>query len=319
MLTRRAFLATTPLLAAGAPALAGLQAGARPLIDNVGVQLFTIPTMLERSFPNAMKLLAAIGYSEIETFGPYDWSAPVAQERWRVTAQSLAFKGSGYFGLTPPAVRRLFDDLGLKSPSMHTDLESLRTRLGPMAEAAHVIGQRYVVLPAIPADERKDLDAYKRMADEFNQIGAKAASLGLRFGYHNHGYGLKAMNGVVPFELLVERTDPKTVFLQMDLYWVTAGGADPVQYLQRYKGRYYSVHIKDMASRQRFAGDGGDSAQWIALFPYIADAGQGVMDLPTILKAAKASGVEHYFVERDQSPSADETLRSSYRYLAALR
>lgn len=321
MQTRRAFLKQVSVLAGGVP-LAASESGrqAQPaLLDRVGLGLFTVPTLLEKDFAGTMKLLASIGYSEIETFGPYSWSAQAAQDRWKVTSQSLAFKGSGYFGLTPAAVRRILDDHGLTSPSMHTDLDSLRTRLEPMAEAARALGQRYVVLPAIPAGERQGLDGYRRMADEFNRIGGQAAKLGVRFKYHNHGYGLKAVDGVVPFELLVERTDPAVVDLQMDVYWVTAGNADPVAYLQRYKGRFKSLHVKDMAKPVRFAGDGGDSSQWIALFPYIADAGRGVLDLAAILAAAKRSGAEHFFVERDQTPTPEETLRGSYTYLASLR
>jgi sugar phosphate isomerase/epimerase len=321
MHTRRAFVKHVSLLSAGLWPWAkrGTGHAARTaLLDRLGVGLFTIPTMVEKDFAGTMKVLAAIGYKEIETFGPYSWSAQAAQDRWRVTSQSLAFKGSGYFGLAPAAVRRILDDHGLTSPSMHTDLDSLRTRLEPMGEAARVLGQRYVVLPAIPASERQSLDAYRRMADTFNQIGAQAAKLGMRCKYHNHGYGLKAVDGIVPFELLIDRTDPAVVDLQMDLYWVTAGGADPIAYLQRYKGRYKSLHVKDMAKPVRFAGDGGDSSQWIALFPFITDAGRGVLDLPAILSAAKAAGVEHFFLERDQTPTPDETLRSSYRYLSSL-
>jgi sugar phosphate isomerase/epimerase len=321
MHTRRSFLKHASALAGGLPVLARTAAGhaARsPLLDRLGVGLFTIPTMVDQDFTGTMKTLASIGYKEIETFGPYPWSAQAAQDRWRVTSQSLAFKGSGYFGLAPAAVRRILDDHGLRSPSMHTDLDSLRTRLEPMAEAARVLGQRDVVLPAIPASERQDLDGYRRMADEFNQIGTRAARLGLRFVYHNHGYGLRALDGIVPFEMLVERTDPAAVNLQMDLYWVTAGGADPVTYLQRYKGRYKSLHIKDMAKPVRFNGDGGDSSQWIALFPFITDAGRGVLDLHAILSAAKRAGVEHFFIERDQTPTPEQTLRDSYRYLSSL-
>jgi sugar phosphate isomerase/epimerase len=187
-----------------------------------------------------------------------------------------------------------------------------------MAEAAHVLGQRYVVLPAIPPSERQNLDGFRRIADEFNEIGARAAALGVRFKYHNHGYGLKPVDGIVPFELLADRTDPAVVDLQMDIYWTTAGGADPIAYLERYAGRYKSVHVKDMSEPVRFAGDGGDPAQWIELFPYIADAGSGVLDLAAILSAAKRSGVEHFFLERDQTSTPDETLQRSYRYLSSL-
>lgn len=319
MRTRREFLTQTVAVglaaATGELALEGVQA---MRLDRLGVGLFTIPTMLERDFAGTLKTLASIGYREVETFGPYSWSAQSAQDRWKVTSQSLAFKGSGYFGLTPKAVRRILDDNGLTSPSMHSDLDSLRTRLEPMAEAAHVLGQRYVVLPSIPARERQTLDGYRRIADEFNEIGARATKLGVRFTYHNHGYGLKPVDGVVPFELVAGRTDPAAVALQMDLYWTTAGGVDPIAYLQRYKGRYVSIHIKDMARPVRFEGDGGDPSQWIALFPHIADAGAGVLDLAGILSAAKRSGVQHFLLERDQTPTPEDTLRGSYRFLSSL-
>jgi sugar phosphate isomerase/epimerase len=126
------------------------------------------------------------------------------------------------------------------------------------------------------------------------------------------------MEGTIPFELVAERTDPGVVDLQMDVYWTTAGGADPVAYLRRFAGRYASVHIKDMSKRVRFAGDGGDAAQWIELFPYITDAGRGVLDLTGILSEARRSGVRHWFVERDQSPAPEETLGASYRHLSGL-
>jgi sugar phosphate isomerase/epimerase len=315
MTTRREFLTSASALAAGV--VTGPAQGAG--LDRLGVGLFTIPTMLERDFAGTMKTLAAIGYKEIETFGPYPFSAASAQERWKTVSASLNFKGSGYFGLSSREVKAILDGHGLTSPSMHTDLDSLRTKLEPMAEAAHVIGQRYLVLPAIPEAERRNLDGYKRMAGEFNRIGARAAALGLRFAYHNHGYGLVPMEGRVPFEVIADGTDRAFVDLQMDLYWTTAGGADPVAYLRRFAGRYVSVHVKDMAKRVRFAGDGGDSAQWIELFPYIADAGAGVLDLAGILAEARRAGVRHFFLERDQTPTPDETLRASYRYLSGLR
>ena len=322
MTTRRDFL--TDAAAAAAGMAAGLAnehtvSAQSARLDRLGVGLFTIPTMLERDFAGTMKLLAAIGYKEIETFGPYPFSAESAQQRWKTVSASLNFKGSGYFGLTPRDVKSILDGSGLTSPSMHTDLDSLRTRLEPMADAAHVLGQRYVVLPAIPAEARQNLDGYRRMADEFNRIGTRAAALGLRFVYHNHGYGLVPLDGRIPFEVVAEGTDAAVVDLQMDVYWTTAGGADPVAYLKRFAGRYSSIHIKDMAKRVRFAGDGGDAAQWIELFPYIADAGTGVIDLAAILTEARRAGVRHFFVERDQSPTPEDTLRASYRYLSALR
>lgn len=287
-------------------------------LDKIGVGLFTIPTMLEKDFAGTMATLASIGYKEVETFGPYNWGAPSAQQRWDAITPHLAFKGSGYFGLTAPQVRKILDDNGLTSPAMHVDLDSLRTHLEPMSEAAAILGQRYVILPSIPFDERRSLDDYRRIADEFTQIGSRADKLGMRFAYHNHGYGHYPIDDVVPFDLLIGLTDPSVVDLEMDIYWTAAGGVDPIKLLERYPNRYKALHIKDMSKPVRFTGDGGDSSQWIALFDYVVDAGDGVLDLPNIVATAKRLGVQHFLIERDQTPTPIETLEKSYMYLAGL-
>ena len=106
--------------------------------------------------------------------------------------------------------------------------------------------------------KRQSLDDYKKMADAFNVIGENAKKAGVKFGYHNHGYGLKEVNGRIPLRVLLDNTDASLVFLEMDLYWTTAGGADPVELLNHYRGRYRLVHIKDMAKKVHFSGDGGE-------------------------------------------------------------
>lgn len=287
-------------------------------LERIGVQLFTLPRLLEKDFPATLELLAEIGYTELEFFGPYPFSVPAAHARWEAITPSLDFTQSGYFGRSVEEVRALMDRHGLSSPSMHIDLGTLTERLDETVEAAHTLGQRYAGISAIPADMRRTLDDYRRVADTFNDIGARMRPAGLRFLYHNHGYGLVEMEGEIPFRVLVERTDPDLVALEMDVYWTTAGGADPVAYLKDYPGRFRLMHIKDMAESVRFAGDGGEAAQWIELFPYMADAGSGVLDLPAILAEARRSGVEHFLLERDQAARPEEALRNSYRYLAAL-
>ena len=106
-------------------------------LERIGLGLFTIPHRLQESFADSMKRLAEIGYKEIEFFGPYAFSSPEAHETWKPIAEALGFSQSGYFGLTPAEARRVLDDNGLTSPSIHTDMETLRTQLGPLAEAAH--------------------------------------------------------------------------------------------------------------------------------------------------------------------------------------
>ena len=285
-------------------------------LDKIGLQLFSIPKLLEKDFAGTLKMVAQIGYKEIEFYGPYPFSTAEAKESWKGLRDAVGFSGSGYFGLPVHEVKKILDDNGLSSPSMHADLSTLNNNLAEMAEAAHILGQTYVVLPSYKTEQ--NLDGYKRLADQFNKIGAHAHQLGLRFAFHNHGNGLKVMEGKIPLDYILEQTDPKLVFLQMDIYWTTAGGIDPIAYLDKYPGRYRLMHLKDMAKQMRFSGDGGDPKQWIELWPYMTDAGSGVLDLKSIISHGEKSGVEHFILERDIVPDPEIALVKSYKYLAGL-
>ncbi len=288
----------------------------KPSLDRIGVQLWTLPKLLVKNFEDALKMLANMGYKELEFYGPYPFSSSEATERWKSITPSLGFSGSGYFGHSVKEVKEILDRYALSTPSMHIDMETLHKKLNETAEAAHILGQKYVTIPSAPT--RTTLDAYKKDADEFNEISASADKLGLRFAYHNHGNGLKEMEGTIPLNLILERTDPKLVSFEMDIFWMTAGGADPVAYFEKYPGRFRLMHIKDMTRLVRFSGDGGEPSQWIELFPYITDAGSGVLDLKKILSSAKKSGVQHFLVERDLMPNPEQELPKSYKHLAGL-
>ena len=319
MTHRRNFLKATAAMLAGNIFSSKLNAKppvnwkSRGGLDKIGVQLFSIPLLSEKDFTGTMKMLAEIGYKEIEFFGPYSFSAQEDKERWQAVAPSVGFSGSGFFGFSVKEVKKILDDNGLSAPSMHTGTATLKEAMDEMAEAAHVLGTKYVILPSSPT--QKDLDGYKKLADDFNEIGSEARKRDIRFAYHNHGNGLRAIDGKIPFDLIVERTDPKLVFFQMDIYWMTAGGVDVSAYLDKYPGRFRLMHVKDMAKDVRFSGDGGDPQQWMELFPYLANAGGGVLDLEKILSHAKRSGVEHFIVERDLAPNPEDDLRRSFTYL----
>ena len=321
MVNRRHFIKSAAAVALGS-AFTGYPAFPNRIpenrLDRVGIGLFTIPHMLEQDFAGALQLLAEIGYKEIETFGPYPYSVPEVFASWEPVAQSIGLSESGYYGHTPQEVRAMMDEHGLSSPSMHIDLGTLQTRLGEVAEAAHALGQRYAGIAAIPPEMRTSLDDYKRIADLFNELGTSMRDVGLQFMYHNHGYGLVELDGEIPFNLILDRTDPEVVVMEMDIFWMTAGRADPVEYLEAYPGRFKLMHIKDMTEVVHFEGDGGNPSQWIALFPHMADAGSGVLDLAAILEAASKSGTDHFYLERDLAADPDVTLNASYQYLSAL-
>ncbi len=319
---RSTFLKTTGLATAGSALLPHLSMAKQlpyfELLDAVGIQLFSLPKTLEMDFEAGIGMLAEMGYKEIEMFGPYTFSAPSAHEGWKAVTPMLGFSGSGFFGRSAQEVKALFDSHGLSVPSMHTDLDTLENHIEKFADAKAVLGFEYLVLPAIPDERRVTMDDYKKMADTFNTIGANAKKLGLKFAYHNHGYGLNMVDGQVPFEVMMDATDPGLVFLEMDIFWTMAGKADPATYLKKYLGRYHCMHLKDMKEQKTFSGDGGDASQWVELFPNMASAGDGVVDFAALLPIAKENGVKHFFVEQDLVQDPAIALKKSYDHLAAI-
>lgn len=315
---RREFLHATAALTASTMFMNNGFAGEHGAVKNIGIQLFSLPKMLEADFAEAVQILSVMGYNEIEMYGPYPFSTDSAQKRWAEVTTALGFSGSGYFGYSAEEVRDIFKKHEMRVPSAHTDYDTLQRNMAGLAKASSVLGFEYVVLPSIPEEKRKTLDDYKRVADDFNKIGAEAKKNNLKFAYHNHGYGFKEMEGKIPVDMLIDMTDPQTVFFEMDIYWTVAGGADPVDYLKKYSGRYRLMHVKDMKEKKTFSGDGGTSAQWIELFPYMTTAGSGVLDLKKIIQQAQASGVRHFFVEQDMVASPQVALKKSADYLKSL-
>lgn len=318
MINRRRFIRHSVALSVTGTFMTSEFFSAQKLADKICIQLFSLPKLLDKDFGAAMALLAKMGYKEVELFGPYPFSTEAAQKRWDSVTPALGFKGSGFFGHTISEVKDMLKQNGLTVPAMHTDLDTLQTRMDKLTEAANALGSEYVILPAIPDENRKTLDDYKKIADAFNKIGEQAKKAGVKFAYHNHGYGLKEVNGQIPLNIILDGTDPSLVFFEMDLYWTTAGGADPLVYLDKYKNRYHLMHVKDMSKKMQFSGDGGNSSQWIELFPYMTTAGNGVIDLKTILPKAKESGVKHFIVEQDMVADPEVALKKSFDYLSSL-
>lgn len=315
MTTRRQFLKKTGILTAAA--LSPLQDifAEMGMKNQIGIQLFSLPKMLSENFVGGIKMLSQMGYKELELYGPFPFSTESAQKRWSAVTPQLGFSGSGYFGKSIQEVKTILADNGLKTPAMHTDLDTLQNGMDKLGEAAHSLGQTYVTLPAIPDEKRQTIDDYKRIAEAFNKIGENAKRNGIKFGYHNHGYGIKPMNGQIPLQIILDNTDPNLVFFELDIFWTASGGANPIDYLTKYPNRYKMLHLKDMKEKKEFSGDGGNASQWIPLFSNMTTAGDGVLDLKGIVKKAKEIGVEHYFVEQDMVASPEIALKRSLEYL----
>lgn len=147
------------------------------------------------------------------------------------------------------------------------------------------------------------LDDCKKSAELLNRIGEKAQKQELQFLWHNHDKEFHEMEDGLPFDYLMQHTDPELVNCEMDIYWVKKGGSDPLQYLKKYAGRYPMLHVKDMAP-----GNEQD----------FACPGLGIIDFVPIFREAKNQEIKHYIVERDNEPNEMECLESSAKFLKSI-
>jgi len=315
---RRAFIRNTSLLSAASLLPSYSLFAQKRLLKSIGVQLFSLPKLLAKDFEGGLKLIADMGYDEIQLFGPYEFSAESNKKFWKSVEPLLGFSGSGFFGHSSKEVKSMLNNYGLKATAAHTDLDTLRTKMPELAKAGKEIGFKYVVLPAIPEEERTTLDDYKRLAEDFNRIGKNAKKEGIHFAYHNHGYGLQEVYEQVPFQIILDNTDPDLVFFEMDIFWTIAGKADPLEYLKKYPNRFKLMHLKDMSKKVQFSGDGGNPEQWTELFPFLVSVGDGILDFKELIDVAKKSGVKHFYVEQDLVTNPEAALMKSVNYLKSI-
>jgi sugar phosphate isomerase/epimerase len=247
-------------------------------LDRIGVQLYTVRDVLPRDFDGTLARIAHIGYQEVEF--------------------------AGYMGRTAAQVRDAIRRAGLTAPSAHVPLAALGEGWDRVLDDAHTVGHRYVVMPWLDQKDRPNLDAYRRIADRLNRAGEAAARAGIRFAYHNHNFEFAPMENRLPYDVLLESTDPKHVSFELDLYWITKGGQDPLAYFARWPGRFRMVHVKDSAGPPEHR---------------MADVGAGTIDWGRIFKHREEAGIEHFFVERDDPPDPLASVAASYAYLRDLR
>ena len=211
-------------------------------------------------------MLSTIGYKEVEFYGPYSFSAEETKSRWDMLKSQMGLKSNAFFGFTIGETAAMLKEFGLTAPSMHADILTMRTGMTAMLDELSKIGSKYVVIPAI-FEGLDTLDGYKKQAEEFNHFGEQMSKYDMRFVYHNHGYEHAEKGGQIPMNVLLENTDTKYVQFELDIFWMSAAGADPIEYLKSYPGKYKMMHLKDAAEEFRFAGDGSTPDQWMAGFP----------------------------------------------------
>lgn len=256
----------------------GFHGGAMEKLGPIGVQLYTVRDLLKSDFEGTIAKVAQIGYKEVEF--------------------------ADYFGRTPAQIRQVLHDHGLSAPSTHIGYDVLMKGEWPKAvDTSAAIGHQYMVVAWIDEDQRKTLDGWKKVAERLNGAAEVAKKSGLRMAYHNHSYEFVPLEGKVPYDQLLADTDSSLVWLEMDLYWVTAGGKAPLDYFARWPGRIRLVHIKDSKGPPKHE---------------MTDVGSGVIPWAEILRHHKQAGIEHYFVEHDEPKDALASIAASYRFLRRL-
>lgn len=277
---------------------AGASLAMKPGVDGIGLQLYTVADQMRTDFEGTIEKVAQVGYKQVEF--------------------------AGYGGKTAPQIRAILDRLKLKSPSTHIGMDALRKDLDAQIGFAQTVGHEYITIPSLGRSETpmNTVDAWKRIADECNTIGAKTKARGLTLAFHSHsGEFLDVGGGRTGMDVFVSETDPSLFTFQMDLGWARVASQDPVAWFKKYPGRFRMWHVKDFESLaaaqaretvslrnasantpRPAAPAGGRGAGGAPPAPQPgrpSPVGSGDIDFRPILAAWRESGMQYFFVEQD--------------------
>ena len=217
-----------------------------------------------------------------------------------------------HYGMTKEETKATLDKLGLTPIAAHGGLDYLLKETDKAVEEAKFFGLQYVGVAWAPHQSPMDEKQILRIAEDFNTAGKKLKEHGLQFFYHNHGYEFYPYkDGQTLFDLLMEKTDPELVKMEMDIMWTVFPGQDPVQLFKKYPDRWALVHLKDLAKGVAGNMSGGTDVN------HDVPLGSGQVDYPAVLKAAQEVGVKYYFIE-DESDSVLKQIPQSLKFLSTV-
>lgn len=231
------------------------------IFNEFGIQLWTLRDIIYANPKETIQQIGKMGYTQIESFE--------------------GEKGI-FWGMKPNEFKSFLDGEGLKLVSTHCNwTKDLQQKAAEVAS----VGGKYMICPWL--GPQKSIDDFKRYADEFNKAGEICKKEGVKFAYHNHDYSFKTLDGQIPQQLFMDKTDPDLVDFEMDMYWVITAGVDPIEYMTKYKNRFRLCHIKD---RNKNATEPFDSCT----------LGDGFINYPEILVKAKALGMNYFIYEQEK-------------------
>ncbi len=253
----------------------------------VGLQLYSLRDQFSKDVPGTLNEVKMLGIKYAELAGTY--------------------------GLPPEKFTQELAARGVKPISAHFAYERYRDDAEGVVKEAKALGLEYAGCAWIPHTGDFDEKTCREAIAIFNKAGEAMAKQGLRFFYHVHGFEFQPYGQGTLLDLLFQETSPKFVNYEMDIFWIVFPGQDPVKLLEKYPSRWQLMHLKDMRKgTQTGALTGGTDVKNDAAL------GQGLMDLPAILRAAKKVGVKWYFIE-DESPWSEKQIPESLRYLEKVK
>lgn len=281
MTNRRDFFKTAAALMAGT--MVGgqfLTACQSAPSKNIGLQLYSLRDDInEIGIQKVLEAVSKMGYVNLETAG---------------------YGNGKIYDLAPAEFKKICTDLGMKPTSAHLshglsgDINADLSWWNKAIEDHKEAGMKYVVMPSSPINENATMDDLKKYMDYFYQIGLASAGSGIKFGYHNHDFEFKQIEGQTIYDLMLENSSPDHVFFEMDVYWVTKGGQDPVAYLKKHPNRFPVLHIKDET----------------------AIGASGTIDFESIFNQANANGMKDWYVEVERyDGTPQEDVKKSYDFL----
>jgi sugar phosphate isomerase/epimerase len=272
-------------------ALLAAASAAAGVTDHLGLQLYSLHVLEKQSgWAAVLDRTRELGFTEVEG-------------------------GSAPKGLTTAQYKAEIASRGLAMPSMGFDYGRLEKDAAGAVAEAKALGVRYVMVPWIPHrdDEGFTLEEARKAAADFNAWGAAFRAAGIAFTYHPHGYEFRPRpDGTNLFDFLCASTDPRDVSFEMDVFWVTHGGQDPVKLLAKYPNRWRLMHVKDIRK-------GAPTGLYTGRAPATDDVavGTGQVDWPAVLREAQAVGVQWYFIE-DESDTPAVNIPKSVAYIRSL-
>jgi sugar phosphate isomerase/epimerase len=249
--------------------------------DILSIQLYTLRSLGE--LDRVLDVVKQSGYGHVETVGSHLDDAE--------------------------NVRAKLDARGLKVSSSHVGLEALRERLDVVLRACRILGFDQLFMPAVPPEERQsDAPFWRALGRELGDLSVRMRDQGIAFGYHNHHWELSPKEGAkTALELIFEAAEGTPLSWQVDIAWLVRGGADPKEWMERYRDRVVSAHVKDIAPQ----GQNEDQDGW-------ANVGDGVLDWQDLWQAARAAGARWMVVEHDKPADPAQTARAGYAFISRM-